>query len=56
MLFICDFCNTRKKEMIKLPNAFEVNTDYILFPIQPKQRYTNICLECIGIQREDPFI
>lgn len=56
MLIICDFCNNQKSEVIKLPNSFEVNESYIMFPSDKKYRYTNICLDCIGVRKEDPFV
>lgn len=37
--------------MIKIPNAFILLEDYILFPSDPREKYTNLCLECMGIDR-----
>lgn len=51
MILICDFCNSQKKSMIKIPNAFILLEDYILFPSDPREKYTNLCLECMGIDR-----
>ena len=51
MLIICDFCNSQKKSIIKIPNAFIIQDDFILFPSNPIEKYTNICLECMGIDR-----
>ena len=36
MLIICDFCNNQKREVIKLPNAFEINENSIMFPTTQK--------------------
>jgi hypothetical protein len=56
MILICDFCNSRKKMIIKIPNAFIIQEDFILFPSDPIEKYTNICVDCIGVKREDPFV
>ena len=50
MIFICDFCNVPKKEVLKIPNAFIVEEGFILFPVDPKEKYTSICTECIGLE------
>jgi hypothetical protein len=51
MILICDFCNSKKREIIKIPNAFIIQDDYILFPSDPMERYTNMCLDCMNIDR-----
>lgn len=28
----------------------------ILFPHDPREKYTNICVACIGVRKEDPFL
>jgi hypothetical protein len=56
MILICDFCHSRKKEIIKIPNAFIIEEDFILFPNDPRDKYTNMCVDCIGVRKEDPFV
>lgn len=55
MLLICDFCNAKKREIIKLPNAFIIHEMVIEFPNDPKLKYTNICLDCMGIDRSGNY-
>jgi hypothetical protein len=51
MILISDFCNSQKKEIIKIPNAFIILESVILFPSDPREKYTNLCLECMGLDR-----
>jgi hypothetical protein len=37
--------------MIKIPNAFIVLDNYILFPSDSREKYTNLCLDCMGSDR-----
>lgn len=51
MFLKCDFCNAKKREIIKLANAFYTQETCIIFPNDPKEKYTNICTDCMGIDR-----